>query len=124
MKEPKEKEKVEWDKRKILVFIIAGLLLLVLLYGIKNTIIGPSTSSPNTSDVKGANTTLYPSPPDIKGTIQNQIDNLKTEAANINVADVATSSPQVQKVITDLKNLQNYPSTQLKSACMQICNGL
>ena len=78
----------------------------------------------STTAVKGASTQSLPALPDVKQSIQNQIDNLKNEAQNINVVDIATSSPQVQKVINDLKAIQNYPQNQLKTTCEKICSGL
>lgn len=126
MKEEKaKKDDIEWDKRKILLFLIASVILLSIGYELKTMMLGDSSSVPSSANsVKGASIQNYPSPPDISGGIQNQINNLKTEAQNINVADVATSSAQVQKVINDLKAIQNYPKNQLKSTCEQICNGL
>jgi hypothetical protein len=87
---------------------------------------GVQTPSPSLSatGVKGANTESISPLPDIKQGIQNQIDSLKSEAQNINVVDIATSSPQVQKVINDLKAIQDYPKNQLKTTCEKICSGL
>ena len=73
--------------------------------------------------VKGVNTQINPLP-DIKQGIQNNIDSLKNEAQNINIVDIATSSPQVQKVINDLKAIQDYPKNQLRQTCEKICSGL
>jgi hypothetical protein len=120
-------EKIEWDKKKIALFFIALMFLLGAGIIFKNMIFqDQETSSSPTSiarSVKGAQTQSLPLP-DIKKNIQNQIDNLKTEAQNINIVDVATSSPQVQKVINDLKAIQDYPKNQLRQTCEKICNGL
>jgi conjugal transfer/entry exclusion protein len=86
---------------------------------------GQETSpSQITTDVKGASTSVPNPVSDIKSNIQNQIDSLKNEAQNINVVDMATSSPQVQKVINDLKAVQDYPKNQLRQTCEKICSGL
>lgn len=127
MKEVKKKEKQEseWDKRKIILFLIAAIALIGIGFELKTIIFG-DTSAPlvkqvSNTGVKGASTV---SAPDIKKGIQDQISNLKSEAQNINVVDIATSSPQVQKVINDLKAIQNYPKNQLKDTCEKICSGL
>ncbi|MBI2026120.1 MAG: hypothetical protein HYT06_01940 [Candidatus Levybacteria bacterium] len=60
----------------------------------------------------------------IREGIQSNINNLKTQAQNLDVAEIATSSPQVQKIINDLKSLQDLPKSQLKSTCERICSGL
>jgi hypothetical protein len=61
---------------------------------------------------------------DIQTTFEERLLDIREEAENIDVAEVASSSPQVQKVISDLKNLQNYPRNQAKEACFNICEGL
>lgn len=119
-------EKIEWDKKKIILFSVGVIILLGIGLVAKEMIFaGAQTqNSPVTNDaVKGASTQTNPLP-DIKSNVQNQINSLKNEAQNINVVDIATSSPQVQKVINDLKAIQNYPQNQLKATCEKICSGL
>jgi len=120
-------ERTEWDKKKILLFVAAVLLLIGIGYIFKGMMFeGQETSNPSSvvTNVKGASTTQVNPLPDIKKNIQNQIENLKNEAQDINVVDIATSSPQVQKVINDLKAIQDYPKSQLKATCEKICSGL
>lgn len=126
MKDQKKPES-EWDKKKIFLFVIAVVVILVLGFEIKNIILGKNSSSPQVSQksVQGASSEVSPvSGSDLQKSIQDQVNNLKNEAQNINVVDIATSSPQVQKVISDLKALQEFPSNQLKETCQKICNGL
>jgi conjugal transfer/entry exclusion protein len=126
MKEAK-REVIEWDKKKIILFTIGAVILVGIGLIVREIMFAgaqtPSSLSSQTS-VKGANTEIVNPLPDIKQGIQNQIDSLKNEAQNINMVDVATSSPQVQKVINDLKALQDYPKNQLKQTCENICNKL
>jgi conjugal transfer/entry exclusion protein len=120
-------EKLEWDKKKIILFTLGVVLLLILGIVVKQMMFaGQSAGLPSLSTaVKGDSTQAsVPSLPDIKSGIQNQINSLKNEAQNINVVDLATSSPQVQKVINDLKAIQDYPKNQLKATCEKICSGL
>jgi hypothetical protein len=126
MKEGK-REAVEWDKKKIILFTIGIILLLGIGLVVKEMMFAGSQtpgSLSSATSVKGASTENISPLPDIKQGIQNQIDSLKSEAQNINIVDVATSSPQVQKVINDLKAIQDYPKNQLKTTCENICNGL
>ena len=124
MKEGK-KEAIEWDKKKIILFTAGTIVLLGIgLVAKEMMFAGAKTQNISATSVKGANTEIVNPLPDIKQGIQNQIDSLKNEAQNINVVDVATSSPQVQKVINDLKALQDYPKNQLKQTCENICNKL
>jgi hypothetical protein len=126
MKEPVEKP--QWDRGKIFLFFLTLFILAAIGFELRSIILGDKANitpqaSKNLSDVKGANTSQI-SMPNIKQDVQGQISNLKNEAANINLVDVATSSPQVQKIINDLKALQNYPSNKLKDTCVSICNRL
>lgn len=57
-------------------------------------------------------------------TVQTKIEELKKEAAKVDVQEIASSSPQVQKVLNDLKALENAPKNQAKQTCQQICNSL
>jgi len=123
MKEP-PKEEQEWDKKKITLFLIAAIVLIGIGFEAKDLILGTSTSpSPAVvkPDIKGVATQVVP---EIKKNVQDQLDNLKSEAQNVNLVEIASSSPQVQKVINDLKTLQNYPNDQLKSTCEKVCNSL
>ena len=116
---------LEWDKLKIALFTILVFLLLFAGYQIKTL-----TLNQNQNPSTAVETNVKESPmvnsntPSFKNTIQQNIEDLKKEAGSINVEDLATSSPQVQKVINDLKSLQNLPQSRLKEACFKICNGL
>jgi hypothetical protein len=116
------KEELQWDKKKILLFLIAAVVLIGIGFEGRNLILGTSVqpSVPVVKpDVKGVATEIVPN---IKNNVQDQLDNLKTEAQSVNLVEIASSSPQVQKVINDLKALQNYPKNQVKTTCQQICN--
>jgi hypothetical protein len=116
------KEEVQWDKKKIILFLVAAILLIGIGFEAKDLILGKSISTPvsvSTSDVKGTSTQALPN---IKSTVQNQLNTLKTEAQDIDLVQIASSSPQVQKVINDLRALQDYPKNQVKTTCQQICN--
>jgi hypothetical protein len=116
------KEEVQWDKKKIILFLVAAILLIGIGFEAKDMILGKSVSpsvSISKPDIKGAAVQVVP---DIKNNVQSQLDNLKTEAQGVNLVEIASSSPQVQKVINDLKALQDYPKNQVKATCQQICN--
>jgi len=114
------KNESEWDKKKIIFFSVLIIVLLILGFMLKDSILGKSYKVADSSQsVKGVSTQI-----DIKKNVQDQINSLREEAGNINLVDVATSSPQVQKVINDLKALKDYPNNQLKQSCMSICSKL
>jgi hypothetical protein len=115
-------EKTQWDKKKIVLFLVAAIALIGIGFEAKDMILGTSVSpavSVAKPDVKGAATEVSSG---IKNSVQNQLDNLKAEAQNVDLTEIASSSPQMQKVVNDLKALQDYPKNQVKATCEQICN--
>lgn len=60
----------------------------------------------------------------VKKTAQEKINDIKDQVTNLNAQEVASSSHQVQKIIQDIKSLENYPKDQAKSMCQQICSNL
>lgn len=126
-KRESKKEKVEWDRKKIIFTSIIIIFLLFLGYQAKSLFLDknmqvPQNDSFQKEDVKGVS--VSNPGPSIKDTVQESINSIKNEAGSINISDIATSSPQIQKVINDIKALQNYPSNELKNTCLKICNGL
>lgn len=118
-----------WDIKKI----FAGVILLSILGLSFKVLVLDKKSTDNfinkPESVQGASTKETPAPSpistsDIKRNIENRLNDLKKEVNNINIVEVATSTPAVQKVINDLKNLQSLPQSEAKNACLKICNGL
>lgn len=124
-----------WNKKRIflgltvLIMLIAGLATFKVLVLDKNQDLSQKSIPNNIQSVEGVSSTpdsLSQGNPaaGIKTNITDQLDTIKQEASNINLAEVATSSPQVQKVLEDIKSIQNLPRDQAKSFCQQVCSGL
>lgn len=128
MRQTKEKkEEVIWDKKRIIFFILSIIILVFIGIRVKSHFLDSNYSLQDTNTVKKEQVkgiTTQDLSNGIRQSIQQDINKIKTEAQNINVVDIATSSPQVQKVINDLKSLQNLPKNQFKEACEKVCNGL
>ncbi len=126
MKELKPIEEDSWNKKRVLIGLLVLIMLLAGLIGFKTFVLDKNAAS--APSVKGAAVSSdlnQQSPlPNIKTNVADQINTLQKEASNINLTDIATSSPQVQKVINDLKSLQDLPRNQAKDYCQQICNSL
>lgn len=60
----------------------------------------------------------------LQGTIDEQLDAIKKQVVSLDPQDVMQSSPEVQKIITDLKNLQGVPKNEVKNVCENICKSL
>lgn len=116
-----------WDLKKIIALL---LFVGILAFGLKTFVLDKklqlNSNSETPTAVQGVSTqnNPNPSPMSIQKSFDTSLNNLKKEVNNINVAEIASSSPQVQKVLSDLKNLQNLPQSQAKDACLKICNGL
>ncbi len=108
-----------WDKKKI--FIFSTVLLVVLLFLSYRFIDFNSNEGniePPSTTVKGV------SAQDLSENIVQSIENLQNQATDLDIEEVATSSPQVQKILNDLKSLKDVPKNQIKNTCEQICSGL
>jgi hypothetical protein len=121
MEEVKTKE--SWNKKKIIFAVIllilltvGGLILRIRILGqnssqIAGSVKGVATESVTATDVKA----------NIQEAVKEKIDGLKQQVFNLNVSDIASSSPQVQKILNDIKELQDYPVNQVKEICRKIC---
>lgn len=129
MREQKEKkEEIQWDKKKIFIGLVITILLIGIGFELKSVFLGESSmpikevNQNSNAQIKGASTTDLTN--GIKQSFADNINSIKAQAQNIDIAEIASSSPQVQKVISDLKGLKDLPKNQIKSACEKICNGL
>ncbi len=121
----KQEEEIIWDKKKIFVTAVIAIFTIVIGLYLKSYLIDDQkyskVSQTPKEQVKGVNTADLSN--NIRQGIEGTINNLKTQAQSLDVAEIATSSPQVQKLINDLKSLQDLPKSQLKSTCEKICSG-
>lgn len=113
----------EWDLKKLIptFFILVGILISVLFfkfYFFANADNITQVAKVQEERVKGISTE------NIQKAVQEKVDLIKQQADVINVTDIATSSPQVQKLIKDIKTLENYPSNQARSMCENLCKSL
>lgn len=120
-----------WDVKRIFAAVILlsiiGLSFKVLVLDKKNS----NSLSSKSESVQGVSIQETPTPApasissnDLKRNIENKLNDLKKEVNNINVVEIASSTPAVQKVINDLKNLQSLPQSEAKNVCLKICSGL
>lgn len=115
----KEVDQQSWNKKRI---ILTTLMFLALMGVFGYALIKSKpelVKKPNFSTVEGIN---IQENTDVKKNVQEKINDLQKEAQSINLVEMASSSPQVQKVINDLKALEDYPKNQVKDACEKICD--
>lgn len=119
-----------WSKKRIIIFLFLIIILIAFAYKIKTSLLDKNINS-FLGKVKGTNTKNEkvsqeePNNSNVwKGDLQEKLDSVKKQASNLNVADIASSSAQVKKLIDDLQTLQQLPRNQVKEACYNICKGL
>jgi len=124
----KQIEEPPFNRKRVLMFLVA--LVLILIVG--GWFFKSQFLDSRFQKAQGQSTSLQTSQSDnfnkmsadISGQFQTKLDSVKSEANGLNATDVASSSPQVQKVINDIKALEGYPTSQIKSTCEKICDGL
>lgn len=117
-------KKESWNKKKIFITVFLLILLIVGGYLFKIRVLGKNSSQPakSTKGISAAETTTQPEPKiNIQEAVKEKINNLKQEVSGLNVLEIASSSPQVQKILNDIKSLEQYPVNQVKEICKKIC---
>ncbi|MBI4089664.1 MAG: hypothetical protein HY424_03060 [Candidatus Levybacteria bacterium] len=126
-------EKVEevsvWNKKKIIAFVFLVILLAIGIYFFKTKVLGNKSFSPSdilksvkgTKSVKEENKTQENLNTNIQKAVREKIESLKQEVSSLNIAEIASSSPQVQKILNDIKSLEQIPQTQVKEICKKVC---
>ncbi|MBI2614004.1 MAG: hypothetical protein HYW62_04510 [Candidatus Levybacteria bacterium] len=121
------KSEQSWNKKRIFAAVLLLTLLAVGGYFFKTRVLGTNSSFSNPfrsvksasseqNNGNGGNLNVG-----LQKVVKDQLDNLKQEVSKLNIAEVASSSPQVQKIINDIKSLEQYPTNQVKEICRQIC---
>ena len=109
-----------WNKKRVSIALVVFLLLTgSAVYLLRNNLFF-NTKPQRAQDQKVLSASDY----NLEDIVQKQIQGIKQQAENINVEEIASSSPQIQNLINDLKALQNLPKDKAKEACYNICKGL
>lgn len=126
-----------WNVKKILVTVVAtAVVVSVGLYGAhalgfikfqnpeRRTTIGKVQGVSVSENIDDAPTPTpqksYSLP--TRSDIEEKLEEVKSEVQSIDVAEIASSSPQIQKVLQDLKALQGYPKSQAHELCQKMCS--
>lgn len=135
---PIEPSQETWDKKKIFIVFCVLIFSGFLIYSAKNyfslDLKFKNQENNKKEKVAGAKTynnqskipdyqkpNLSLSTEKIQESAQERLNLIKKQVEGLSVLDIASSSPQVQKVIKDLQSLQNYPKDQAKQMCENIC---
>lgn len=131
-----------WNKKRIFIVLIILMLLGTGAYFFKpKTLVeklNPFNAKPyeSTESVKGVSVDEDKSPTPttseakidiqkaVRDTVKEKLEELRKEALKIDVAEIASSSPQIQKLIKDLSSIRDYPVNQAKEICEKVCGNL
>ena len=125
-----------WNKKKIFItlFIIVVIIISYLFKTLildKNVSVSPTNFSKSVKGVitsrnsdQVSDTSSQSNIPDIQTLLQQKINTIKQEVEKLNIVEIASSSPQIQKVINDINSIKQYPSNEVKNICQKICSGL
>lgn len=126
-KKKDEEDEQVWDKKRILIGLV---VLLFLVIGVREA---KGYFFPNTS-ILGESTTKRASEvskPDVKAPdlnlssqVNTSLEDVKENVSNIDPAEVASSSPQIQKVLRDIQGIKNLPVDKARDACFNVCSRL
>lgn len=109
-----------WNKKRVgIAFIVLLLLAGGAVYLLRNSLF-INAKSGRAQNQKVLSASDY----NLEDVVQRQVQAIKQQAININVEEIASSSPQIQNLINDLKALQNLPKDKVREACYNICKGL
>ena len=115
--------KESWNKKRIFAAFFLIILLVAGIYFLKSRVLDLNLSP---KSVKGINSEGKKEKEDFKidiqGAVKEKINSLKQEVSSLNIMEVASSSPQIQKIINDIKSLEQYPTNQARELCKQICS--
>lgn len=115
--------KETWNKKRVFFGIFLLLLLIVGGYLLKTRVF--TDQSQQLKSVEGVSIKTDVPQPDLganlQETVKEKINDIKQEVSGLNIVEIASSSPQMQKVLNDIKDLQQYPTNQIKELCRKIC---
>lgn len=120
-----------WDVQKIILslFVFIGII-------IGGIYIKQSLFDHETTRIKGAKVQLKDkeetssteekespniSYPNLQNEFQKKLNQVQNEIEGLSLGEIASSSPQVRKILKDVESLQEYPANQARQMCENIC---
>lgn len=128
--EQKEFTEEVWSIKKIFAAMLIALFLIGGVYVLyknnkmtKNQMVSGNQKQEEDKKKEPASFSL-PSSSVLESGIREKINSLRKQVNDLNAVEIASSSPQVQKILKDIKDLEQYPRDQAKEACQKLCSNL
>jgi len=123
----KKEDDLEWDKKRILIIGFTAIVAIALAVELKRIFL-PNTSVLGQSSVKKASEVEKPNVRtpnlDLESKVISSVEDIKAAIGGLNPEEVASSSPQIQKVLEDMQGIKNLPKNEARNTCMKICSGI
>ncbi|OGH21636.1 MAG: hypothetical protein A2629_01890 [Candidatus Levybacteria bacterium RIFCSPHIGHO2_01_FULL_41_15] len=110
-----------WNKKRVFLALLSVLTIGAGFFYAFNSDILKDKKSQNLATKTQSEHSKVLSAQDFEEDVRKQVDAIKEQAANINLEEIASSSPQIQNLVNDIKALQDLPRNQAREACMNIC---
>ena len=125
--EKKEEDELIWDKKRLVIAFVLVLFILFAARQVKGMFF-PNTNILGESTVRKASEIDRPnvdgSGIDIESNVTSRFQDIKSNIINLDPEEVASSSPQIQKVLNDIQGIKDLPADQARNTCMKICSGI
>jgi hypothetical protein len=121
----KEEKNEEWDIRRILITLFFLVVCILVVLEVKRMLLPNAKILPSSKDivVEVKKPDLKP-PVNVQSAVDSKISQIKDSISGIDAEEIATSSPQIQKVLRDIQGIKNLPADKAKDQCLKICSGL
>jgi hypothetical protein len=60
----------------------------------------------------------------LESKVESSVSQIKDNIVNLDPEEVASSSPQIQKVLRDIQGIRDLPADKARNTCMRICSGI
>lgn len=116
-------EEYEWDKRKIAVFLL--IFSVVILAGLElKRVFFPNTNILGASVKRSVEKPSIEPPRLNLSQVSSAIEDVKKNVQSLDAAEIASSSPQIQKVLRDIQGIKDLPANQAREMCLKVCSGI
>ena len=113
----------EWDKKRIAIFVLFSAIIILGALELKRIFL------PNTS-ILGASVEKPVEKPSVKppsfnfSSVESAISDIKENVESLDAEEIASSSPQIQKVLRDIQGIKDLPANQAREMCLKVCSGI
>lgn len=120
-------EDQEWDKKRIIIILLFLGVLFIAAFELKGLFLDKNPGVLGTSNFDRASVekpNVKPPDIDLESQVGSAIIDIKRNIGALDAKEVASSSPQIQKVLNDIQGIKDLPSSQAKEMCLKLCSGI